>query len=771
MLGNMKNLEENINTGSIAGMGAVTLPTATQTGSGDVPANSGDAEEEYEKKKKKKKMKKLQNFESFVSETKHKLLVTEELYNVIDKKTGEVISDEGPFKKDFAKKFAAKKVGWVIKLVESALTEGKVKQFTTDLKDMIKDIKRGYGWIDPEYVEDTWENTSNSIDFELVKSEIYRQLIKAGLLAKSDDDNEEEAGEYIKSLKQLGISESEIVDVIDDVNEAKFFRLPKKLNAMWELKNSVDYIVGKHDNGDDYNPSEMKTIEEFIKKIKKSVKSFNDADEVEGTVYESLVNEAKAIKVTKKGWPYVEFKIGSKKHKVEFDFEDIIDDHGNEGQDQYWLGKDDDGKEWSIDVYTDYNGDVQDVHYDTIVAESLVNEAKDPKVLEIKHIKFDIELCKKSKSASLRSQFNDIIRSGQGALKTLDESLVTEKFKFSKKEVEAAANLIASAISQADMVKAKVHDLEYVKGKGAGFEISIDGEKYDGGSYTVKDNGDVVNAAIGNKHPNAVYNTIGNKDIADVFINMEKYESLVSEAKFKIGDRVSVLGRSSKKPFDSGEVTGIQRDGTILINGLETISHEVAIDAELVVKESVVNEAKFVKEFNKEVLDAKTKEEVTKLYPNAKFYVGKSDHFFGDLEDNLFFKAYYTKAQKEFEIKSVYSEKGSKYVHLYNESIVNEAATKSAGLVQFAADEKAEGKNAEIHLATFDGSGMEAQSTNKTWDDGVPVTKNFTRGGYKRVAPKGEVYIIESDNWWYFTYKAVWYAVKRKDYGTPPFEY
>tara|TARA_B110000259_G_scaffold140679_1_gene158437 strand:- start:603 stop:2234 length:1632 start_codon:yes stop_codon:yes gene_type:complete len=111
-----------------------------------------------------------------------------------------------------------------------------------------------------------------------------------------------------------------------------------------------------------------------------------------------------------------------------------------------------------------------------------------------------------------------------------DESVVTEKFNFSKKEVEAAANLIASAISQADKVKAKVHDLEYDKGRGAGFEISIDGEKYDGGSYVVRDNGDVVNAAIGNSHPNAVYNTIGNKDIADVFINMEKYESLIDES-------------------------------------------------------------------------------------------------------------------------------------------------------------------------------------------------------------------------------------------------
>ena len=494
MLGNMKNLEENINTGSIAGMGAVTLPTATQTGSGDVPANSGDAEEEYEKKKKKKKMKKLQNFESFISEIKHEILVTEAFSRM---------------------------------------------------------------------PKDTIENELYAASQALTT---YYDWLKAG--------NDSGKGE------------------------------------------SIDHVIS------------------LLKKCKSNIKRFNKPEEVKGTVYES------------------------------YDYDEIDN----------------------------------------------MSEAKDPKVLEIKHIKFDIELCKKSKSASLRSQFNDIIRSGQGALKTLDESLVTEKFKFSKKEVEAAANLIASAISQADMVKAKVHDLEYVKGKGAGFEISIDGEKYDGGSYTVKDNGDVVNAAIGNKHPNAVYNTIGNKDIADVFINMEKYESLVSEAKF-------------------------------------------------------------VKEFNKEVLDAKTKEEVTKLYPNAKFYVGKSDHFFGDLEDNLFFKAYYTKAQKEFKIKSVYSEKGSNYVHLHNESIVNEAATKSAGLVQFAADEKAEGKNAEIHLATFDGSGMEAQSTNKTWDDGVPVTKNFTRGGYKRVSPKGEVYIIESDLWWYFTYKAVWYAVKRKDYGTPPFEY
>jgi hypothetical protein len=89
--------------------------------------------------------------------------------------------------------------------------------------------------------------------------------------------------------------------------------------------------------------------------------------------------------------------------------------------------------------------------------------------------------------------------------------------------------------------------------------------------------------------------------------------------------------------------------------------------------ESGVTEAKFVKEFDEAVLKATTQEEVLEIYPNAEFFIGKSDHFFGEFDENLFFKAYYTKGQKEFEIKSIYSEKNSNYVHLYNESVVTEA--------------------------------------------------------------------------------------------------
>ena len=101
--------------------------------------------------------------------------------------------------------------------------------------------------------------------------------------------------------------------------------------------------------------------------------------------------------------------------------------------------------------------------------------------------------------------------------------------------------------------------------------------------------------------------------------------------------------------------------------------------------ESVVTE-KFVKEFDKAVLDAETEAEVLKVYPDAEFYVGKSSHFFGQLEKNLFFKAYYAKYYQEdygkkikgdFKITTVYSEKGSRYVNLYlEESVVNEKKLK-----------------------------------------------------------------------------------------------
>lgn len=92
-------------------------------------------------------------------------------------------------------------------------------------------------------------------------------------------------------------------------------------------------------------------------------------------------------------------------------------------------------------------------------------------------------------------------------------------------------------------------------------------------------------------------------DNAEVTENAET----VNEAKFRVGDKVSILSRSSKKPFDSGEVTRIQKDGMIVVNGLKTFSSEIAIDADSLVKENAetVNEAeiKSEKEFEDYAMD------------------------------------------------------------------------------------------------------------------------------------------------------------------------
>lgn len=109
-----------------------------------------------------------------------------------------------------------------------------------------------------------------------------------------------------------------------------------------------------------------------------------------------------------------------------------------------------------------------------------------------------------------------------------------------------------------------------------------------------------------------------------------------------------------------------------------------------------VTEAKFVKDFDKDVLDAEYKADITTYYPSAQFFVGKMSHFFGQLEDNLFFKAYYAKYYKEdtgkkidgeFKITSVYSRKGSNYVNLYLEESANTVEAPKVNEAEVKSDE------------------------------------------------------------------------------------
>jgi len=84
------------------------------------------------------------------------------------------------------------------------INEGAVKAFEMDYTEMVKQIKSGYGWIDPQYVEETWENMNlNSIEFNLVKDEVLNRLIKAGLLYHSDPKDPETKGKKVTNLSQI----------------------------------------------------------------------------------------------------------------------------------------------------------------------------------------------------------------------------------------------------------------------------------------------------------------------------------------------------------------------------------------------------------------------------------------------------------------------------------------------------------------------------------------------------------------------------------------
>ena len=235
------------------------------------------------------------------------------------------------------------------------------------------------------------------------------------------------------------------------------------------------------------------------------------------------------------------------------------------------------------------------------------------------------------------------------------ESVNEAKFSFSEDQVKDVAELIAKAIGKMDKAKTAVHDMEYDAGRGAGFEISMDGEKYDGGSYTVRPNGEVYNAAIGYSFPNAIYAKIGDKDINKIIKNIKKFESVTEAEDFKphmMYDPETGEEYKAEKPEDHERMAKL---GYV---------HE---------KPEKVDEAKFVKSYDTKVNDAETKKDVSKIYPKAKFFIGKMSHFFGELEPNLFFKAYYPKYYKQdtgksvkgdFKITSVYSKKGSNYVEL-----------------------------------------------------------------------------------------------------------
>jgi hypothetical protein len=84
---------------------------------------------------------------------------------------------------------------------EKTVNEGAVKTFEMDVKSVIDQIKKGMGWIDPSYIEETWNELANSVDFSIAAEEVVNRLIKAGLVYHEGDDGEK--GKQVRNYKEV----------------------------------------------------------------------------------------------------------------------------------------------------------------------------------------------------------------------------------------------------------------------------------------------------------------------------------------------------------------------------------------------------------------------------------------------------------------------------------------------------------------------------------------------------------------------------------------
>ena len=96
----------------------------------------------------------------------------------------------------------------------------------------------------------------------------------------------------------------------------------------------------------------------------------------------------------------------------------------------------------------------------------------------------------------------------------VSEGKLNEKMIYhgiSKIAARVSALRLANAIADLHGARVKVHDLEYTEGKPTSFELSLDGEKFAGGSYTIKLDGDIVNDAARSRgeREGPIYGKIG----------------------------------------------------------------------------------------------------------------------------------------------------------------------------------------------------------------------------------------------------------------------
>ena len=220
-----------------------------------------------------------------------------------------------------------------------------------------------------------WRNT-NSKYFNVSEDGI--KLSKWGLRILSELD--------LPTLRAFPVCEATVVmDAIDPKSKTL-----KKLLKKYNVKMKVLTMNGP---GGNWPEVELTGSREDLQSILADPNGWDDPELGEYIEEASAEKLEEKIKITKDEWPNAVVKYKGKKYEIEFDDYDVIDDHGNEGKDLYFMGVDQEGGNWEVDVYADYRDEVEEVHWETLIYkgidESVVNEKSYNKKSLMKAMKAD----------------------------------------------------------------------------------------------------------------------------------------------------------------------------------------------------------------------------------------------------------------------------------------------------------------------------------------------------------------------------------------------
>ena len=262
----LPEVAENVTPATIGGMGPVVLPMSGIPGSGDVPAGSGDAEEEY-KKKKKKRMKYIKTFEAY---TQDDINVSYGFYGQIEtsfnEKKAKTLFDQGV--KDLQKNYKLTETEALGVLNSKMGRKAADEIYNNSAKTAVEGLESYYGKSLQKYIADEIiEEATDINDPVLVAMRAMKSTMAAKRAQAALDKKKRVYG------KQRDVLEDQLWDIANELKD-----LTSERSQLYTDMESEAGEMGTEWSDEDANRygGELNAIEDRIDALKTKRKEIED---------------------------------------------------------------------------------------------------------------------------------------------------------------------------------------------------------------------------------------------------------------------------------------------------------------------------------------------------------------------------------------------------------------------------------------------------------------------------------------------------------------